>query len=623
MCDATQYSALALARASEEIRHQLQARPHVSRTHDGDHEEIELEKLYVQHAAHALLQRREVFGQDYVAHADMPKHHGQRAARGVYEALKAMAVSAARSPVSLAVAAWWSGEDFPVASDVDLAAGVSGGGTSYLMNKIMVDGVTRTVNKFNLPIVSELSDEQLKQVFGSPNPVELKVKDGVKHYQKLTEIEITVRRNHIQHNIDVVKRMRASFKGQGFGSMHIQGVFSGAYHTLRHQLSAAKGLGNWSFVLGTAAIASGGDGLSTSPIVSAMQSHQIKLDNLVGGQQRVSLFPVQRRRPDVRLPKAQDLPRMVAHSIREMGALAGQFGYNLTRPATAWYQVLDVVMHMTCNSIARRAAREFGQAMGAAFRNGGELPYVGENLHSLANGASRFTAYWGGDTVWKAFKQASEASAGFDLGKSLDHRRDAKMAAWEQQAKQNMGQAWEALNLLKLDDERLDDFLPPNVANMLEEVLTRLDHTHVDIPNVLKQVRQCVTALVNNQKEAAQLERCQPKHDAVQALLIQRFRTVAHQLNKVKKAQANRDHLQSWRQGPLVEEHQLQQNYPPKTPRDDELNAILIAAEQVSSNPLVTLATQTRPRIKRKNRDDTVLDLELEEAEAVLRQHGE
>jgi hypothetical protein len=523
--------------------------------------------------------------------------------------------------VSLAVAAWWSGEDFPVASDVDLAAGVSGGGTSYLMNKIMVDGATRTVNKFNLPIIGELSDEQLKQVFGSPNPVELKVKDGVKHYQKLTEKELTVRRNHIQHNIDVVKRMRASFKGQGFGSMHIQGVFSGAYHTLRHQLSAAKGLGNWSFVLGTAAIASGGDGLSTSPIVSAMQSHQIKLDNLVGGRQRVSLFPVQRRRPDVRLPKAQDLPRMVAHSIREMGALAGQFGYNLTRPATAWHQVLDVVMHMTCNSIARRAAREFGQAMGAAFRNGGELPYVGESLHSLANGASRFTAYWGGDTVWKAFKQASEASAGFDLGKSLDHRRDAKMAAWEQQAKQNMGQARETLNRLKVDDEHINDFLPPDVANILEEVLTRLRQMHIDTPSVLKQVRQCVTALVNHQEEAA-LEHPDLNNDTTQALLIQRFRTVAHQLNKVKKAQANMDHLQSWRQGPLVEEHQLQQNYPPKTPRDDELNAILIAAEQGLTNPLVTLATQTRPRIKRKNIEDEVLDLELADAEAVLRQHG-
>jgi hypothetical protein len=556
--------ASALAVAAEDIRRQLGERGYASRSPHGTPEEDALEDLYVHHAAQTLLERRKIFGDDYELCVNMPKHGGQRAARGVYDALHSMCVSAARSPVSLAIAAWYSKEAFPVASDVDLIAGAAGGGTSSLMNKILADGVTRTVEKFNLPIMGALHDSQLERIFGSPSPVALEVKNGVKHYRRLSNKELKVRGNQIDCNIDAVKRLRASFKGQGLGSMHIQGVLSGVAHTVRHQLSAE---GDWSFVLRTAGAASGLDGLCTSPILSAMQTHQIKVDNLVGGQQRVSLFPVQRPRPDVRSPGIKDLPSVMAYSVREMAALAGQFGYNLSRRETTVPQVLDVVRYMASNSIARRAAREFGQAMGAVFRNGRELPFAGEKLHSLANAATRFTAYWAGDTVWKVFKQNSEASAGFDLGKSLDHRRDAKMAAWEKQAFNGLKEASEKLNALAQENNDSTPLLPLGVAHLLDQARNSLNERPINAPKVLQLVRRCVKTMVDTPAEP--IESVAQTQEAAKNLIVARFRSAAHQLNTAQKAQANQAHLQKYRQGPLVAAHEFREKNP-ITNIDDE-----------------------------------------------------
>ncbi len=421
-------------------------------------QQVGLEKEYVTWAGKVLTARQKAFGaHGYAMRQDMstPLHSALLAA--LYEGARQFIVGTSRSPLRNSIVAATRphlqngklvgelGNDIGPA----LLGGAASGLTAYAVDSWLIQAMDRRAKISNFPALAAVD---LKALIPVPGTVRLSVKDGVKEYWRPAaaggglsapsegaENSLGAGPNishlALKHEATAARNLlsmkQGALDGKGLVTWFQPGMM-GTANVLRRMVSSASALTNPLPVFGgTLLTASSAGALSKFLIAMAKATPhlaQTEVDNLLGGKQRVNLYSVKVKNPDIPAAGWSDiarLPHFVGGTLVEAGALVKQ----TLGPKQTWAsrvgQTIDVCRVMLASTTSSVVQAGTGPLLAQFLRSGAPGPLPGESYKSSGNLLQQFGQSTINDYVWNAAKDYTKAHA-YDLGAELDQARDQK-----------------------------------------------------------------------------------------------------------------------------------------------------------------------------------------------------
>jgi hypothetical protein len=378
-----------------------------------------LEEEYIQATAPVLTERQAALGEGFELATDMPSNALAGGWAACYDAFSGAISSAARSPVRNAI-----GVKLKDAAEINLPlrqaaiSGAVGGVTAYIAAEWVLKAADRKAEKYNF---TEVVPVDLKKVLPYPGPISLTVEGSTKTYRQRGEREMLELKAAVNAQRAALAAAQARLAGNGELSPYAQGLLTGALNVVR-RLGAASELLDPGTVFGTSLAASATGGFLAKGAFGLLKVSCLArgdIDNLVGGQQQINLFKVQKRKSD-EAPSAtwSDVSRFAAETLPEALALGT---HRLSGAGENWTgQAKDVISHAFMNAMASMLSSGAG-AFGASRTQLG--PAAGEAHDSLGNLLQQFIQSATNDYLWNAAKKLTGSPVS-NLGMSLDAQRE-------------------------------------------------------------------------------------------------------------------------------------------------------------------------------------------------------
>jgi len=418
--------------------------------------EVEAQKVlqveYLDRAAPIAALREKVFGtiQPYRLRASMATQTKEGLVSAVYESVQSFVTSAFRSPsggaAGLSVAE--NEQFFPI--DSALTTAVVQGALAYAAEGAM-GAVNNRVTLSNMPKIARNNFEGLFYEQGvQANTVLLVMRNGAKEFMRADDPWAPAAASlaeQASRQLSAIKLRQDLLEGKSF-SVIASPLLSGGFNTLRRFVSSPATLRSPAPVFLTSALASGAaSGVTKLALEIGKTRAQVRMDDLVGGQQDLNLFRLNRPRPGAEPVRWSDagpwplrwsdagpslrlpgLVRFVGEAAWESLALAGEAARTFRHSAADM-----TYRYILVNGIANVSGIGAGGMVGQLFRKGrhfGALP--GESPHSRGSIAAQMTQSTFGDLIWRVLKDGMKGREG-DANASLGLRRKSRT---EEQSKQ-------------------------------------------------------------------------------------------------------------------------------------------------------------------------------------------
>lgn len=421
-------------------------------------EQVGLEKEYAAWAGGVLAARQKAFGaHSYTMRQDMstPLHSAFLAS--LYDGARQFIIGTSRSPLrnAIVVATGPHRENGKLVGELRndpgpaMVGGVASGLTAYAVDAWLIQAMDRRAKISNFP---SLAAVDLKALIPVPGPVCLRVRNDVKEYWRpaVADGSVNVESGNAVNSLgdgqnsshlalkhkakaarDLLKTKQSTLDAKGLATGFQPGVM-GAGNVVRRLASSASSLKNPLELFGGTLLASSSAGALGKFMIGMVKATphlaQAEVDNLIGGTQRVNLYSVKLKNPEVPAAGWNDikrLPHFIGGTLVEAGALAKQ----TLGPKQTWAnrvcQTIDisrVVLASTAASVAQSAAGPF---VAQFLRDGAPAPLIGESSKSGANLLQQFAQSTVNDFTFNAVKDYTKDHS-YDLGAELDEARDRK-----------------------------------------------------------------------------------------------------------------------------------------------------------------------------------------------------
>ncbi len=389
-----------------------------------------MQERYLDRAAVIAERRERAFGtvQPYRPLASMATQTKEGLLAAAYEGLQSFVTSAFRSPsggaAGLSVAE--NEQFFPI--DSALTTAVVQGALAYAAEGAM-GAVNNRATLSNMPKISRNNFEGLFYEQGvQADTVLLVVKDGAKEFMRADDPKAPAAASlaeQASRRLSAIKLRQDLLDGKSF-SVILSPLLSGGFNTLRRFVSSPATLRRPAPVFLTSALASGAaSGVTKLALEIGKTRAQVRVDDLVGGQQDLNLFRLSRPNPDAepaRWTDVRGMPRVLAESAWESLALAGEAA------RTFGHSAADMTYrYMLVNGIANISGIGAGGMMGQLFRKGRHFgASFDESPHSRGSIAGQMTQSTFGDLIWRVLKDGMKGRDG-DANVSLGLRRASRM----------------------------------------------------------------------------------------------------------------------------------------------------------------------------------------------------
>lgn len=396
-----------------------------------------LQERYLDRAAQIAERRERAFGtlHPYRLRASMGTQTKDGLLAAAYAGFQSFVTSAFRSPsggaAGLSVAE--NEQFFPI--DSALTTAVVQGALAYAAEGGM-GAVNNRVTLSNMPKISRNNFEGLFYEHGvQADTVLLVVNNGAKEFMRADDRRAPAMESlaeQASRRLSAIKLRQDLMEGKSF-SVVLSPLLSGGFNTFRRFVSSPTTLRSPVPVFLTSALASGAaSGVTKLALEIGKTRSQVRMDDLLGGQQDLNLFRLSRPRPEaepVRWSDVQGLPRIMAESAWESLVLAGEAARTLR------HSVADMVYrYILVNGIANVSGIGAGGMVGQLFRKGRHFGAVyGESPHSRGSIGGQMAQSTFGDLIWRVLKDGMKGREG-DANASLGLRRASRMGEQLKQA---------------------------------------------------------------------------------------------------------------------------------------------------------------------------------------------
>jgi hypothetical protein len=390
--------------------------------HTDDEGQAGLERAYIEASAQAFADRKAELGEEFVLAESMPSQMSAGGWAACYEACSGAISSAARSPVRNVIGVEFNGSsEITLPLSQALISGAVGGVTAYMAAEWVIKAADRKAKKYNFKKVVPID---LKKALPYPCEIELTVVGATKTYRLRDADEMTQARAAVGLRRAALAAVQARLLGNGEFSPYAQGFITGALNVVR-RLGPASDLLDSGRVFATSVAASAAGGflakgafglLKVSPLARA------DVDDLVGGQQQISLFRVRNSDPESdRTATWRDVASFAKDTACEFGALGL---HRLTCADAGWQeQAKDVTSHALMNAIASVGSAAVGGFVATALRGPTQFgPRAGEAHDSPGFLVQQFFQSAVNDYLWNAAKKFTGSPVS-DLAATLDAQR--------------------------------------------------------------------------------------------------------------------------------------------------------------------------------------------------------
>lgn len=428
-----------------------------------------LQDRYLDRAAQVAERREKAFGtvQPYRLGASMTAQTKEGLLTAVYGSIQSFVTSSFRSPsggaTGLSVAD--NKEFFPI--DSALTTAVVQGALAYVAEGAM-EALNNRVVLSNMPKIARNNFEGLFYEHGmQADTALLVVAHGAKEFMRADDPRAPAAASlaeQASRRLSAIKMRQDLLDGKSF-SVVVSPLLSGGFNSLRRFISSPATLRSPAPVFVTSALASGSaSGVAKLALEIGKTRAQVRMDDLMGGQQDLNLFRLSRPRLDAEPARWSDvrgLPRVLAEAAWESLALAGE----ATR--TLGHSAADMAYrYILVNGIANVSGIGAGGMLGQVFRKGRHFgPLPGESPHSRAAIAGQMAQSSFGDLIWRVLKDGMKGRDG-DANASLGLRRATRMDEQLKQARREQDE-------LRAQVERLPQDSAVWAAQPLSEVESR------------------------------------------------------------------------------------------------------------------------------------------------------
>ena len=381
-----------------------------------------LEYEYVFATAHALVDRKAELGGGFMLATGMQTSMNTGAWAAGYEACSGAVSSAARSPVRNAVGVGLNGTaELNLPLNQASLSGAIGGVTAYIASEWVLKAADRKATKYNF---TEIVKINLEKALPYPCAIELTVNRATKTFKRRSERELASAKVAIDTQRASLAAAQARLSGNGEFSPYAQGLITGALNVLR-RLGPATALLDPGTVFGTSLAASAAGGFLARGAFGLLKLSylaQRDIDDLIGGQQRINLFRVQKRNSDAAESASwADVRSFAGETLYEAGALGL---HRLNCADTPWCgQAKDIVSHALINAIASVGSTAIGGLIATGIRGPLQIgPAAGEAHNSPGYLMQQFFQSAVNDYMWNAGKKLTGSPVS-NLSESLDLQR--------------------------------------------------------------------------------------------------------------------------------------------------------------------------------------------------------
>ncbi|WP_338334679.1 type III secretion system effector XopF1 [Xanthomonas euvesicatoria] len=421
--------------AAAEVKAQLRARLDALPFAAPSEEQTALQASYLEWADARVQERINAFGPDagYQAVGDM-KTAGTKAALPIaYECLRSFIIGAMRNPVGLATGAAYASRRPADAEELSTAmvAGVAAGSASYTSDTLLIPAMDRRARVSNLPRFQAIDP---KILVPDPPPVILEITAEGKRFTRPGENNAPtladLKAQTYDRRLGITQR-QSTLDDKSLDTLLLKPVINAGFNAAR-RTGGEPGLltpvGQW----GLSALAIGGAGVVQKALLetgkAVARTGQMRVPNLVGGEQRLNLFalalPDKARRPAQWSDAVHFPPSYLLDTGKEALALARQ-GFNSANAVATTARDL-LTRHMLSNVMASFGSMGAGRIITAPLRGGSHIRVAGEAVNSTAVVVQQAVQTVFNDTFWNALKAKNGANT--SQAARLDNERAALAA---------------------------------------------------------------------------------------------------------------------------------------------------------------------------------------------------